>query len=97
MELRARITIPNVPVEAEHLWERLIERLERDTSHLGPVLSWDGRPAVIVMGNDAASYRDAAAAYFNAVTDALAAEGIDTFPTAVEIEPADDVAAVDHY
>lgn len=94
MEIRARLTIPGIPYDRPDLWEPFIERLEADAAGHGPVLAWteDWQGAIIIMSAEAQSPSLLAEACFGEVTRALQAVGLDdTYPAAIELEPAEDL------
>ncbi len=94
MEYRARIAIPNIPVEDESRWEPLIDHLEADFGRYGPVLSWEGTSALIVMSMEGNDRSTAARTLFDAVADSLRSIGlVDHYPASVEVEIAQDFLA----
>lgn len=90
MEYRAWITIPHLAVESGGA-ECLHDALQKHSGDLGPVLSGlsDGLQVVLAINSDHEA--DAARAMYDAVTDSLRAAGLaDRYPTAIDLEPAND-------
>jgi len=88
MEFRVYITVPNLPVEPDSVWQPLAEALERDHSELGPVIGWHGDDAEVVVSTDADDEAHAAGIATAAVGAALHAAGLgERYPSAIEIEP----------
>ena len=86
-EYRLWITVPQLPVSAEARWQPLIGHLERYHADLGPVLSWDGADAVLVIAFDSDSEAHAARTGVGVVADALHRTGLgDRYPRLVEVE-----------
>ena len=88
-EYRLWITIPALPVADEARWLPLIRDLERSHGELGPVLSWEGADAVLVIALDSDSEAHAASTGVEVVADALHRSGLgDRYPRVVEVEKA---------
>ena len=94
MEYRARIEVPELPVEDESRWGPLMDRLVGDCGEFGPVLSWEGDSVLVVMSTEAADRSTAARRLFDAVTECLVSVGLsDLYPVSVEVELADEELA----
>ena len=48
-EIRARITVPDLPCDDEERWEPLADALERDHGEYGPILAWERDDLVAVL------------------------------------------------
>mgnify|MGYP001078739122 CR=1 FL=1 len=92
VELRAWITVPGLPFETEDRWLPFIRHLEqRHAEELGPVLTWDGDAAVVIISGDVDDAAELVDRGVRAVTNALHALGLgDCHPTSIDVEPADD-------
>ena len=86
-EIRARITVPDLPCDDEQRWEPLADALERDHGAFGPILAWERDDLVTVLSMDATDRAHAVQVLVGAVTDSLHRAGLgDRFPTAIELE-----------
>lgn len=91
MEYRARIAVPDLPVEDEPRWGPLIDHLEAEFGGFGPVLSWEGDSMLVVMSTETNDRSTAARTLFDAVADSLSSVGlVDYYPASVEVLVADD-------
>ena len=86
-EIRARITVPDLPCDDDEQWEPLAEALERDHGEYGPILAWERDDLVAVVSMDATDRAHAAQVLVGAVTDSLHRAGLgDRYPMAIELE-----------
>lgn len=86
-EFRLWITVRQLRFSAEEHWLPLIEDLERRHGDLGPVISWEGFDAVLVIALDSDSDAHAARRGVQIVADALHRNGLgDRYPRVVEVE-----------
>lgn len=86
-EYRLWITVRELPLSAEARWLPLIEDLEQRHGDLGPVISWEGSDAVVVIALDSDSEAHAARTGVEVIADALHRSGLgDRYPRLVEVE-----------
>ena len=86
-EIRARITVPDLPCDDEQQWEPFADALERDHGEFGPILAWERDDLVTVLSMDATDRAHAAQVLVSAVIDSLRRAGLgDRYPTAIELE-----------
>ena len=86
-EIRARITVPDLPCDDDEQWEPLAEALERDHGEYGPILAWERDDLVAVLSMAATDRAHAAQVLVGVVTDSLHQAGLgDRYPTAIELE-----------
>lgn len=86
-EYRLWITVTDLPLSAEAHWQPLVDHLEQHHGDLGPVLSWDGDEAVLVIALDSDSEAHAVRTGVDVVADALHRTGLgDRYPRLVEVE-----------
>lgn len=91
MEYRMWITVPDLPFEPEERWEPFGRDLDKRHAELGPILSWDGSNAVVILLVDSESEATAAQVAFDAVSDSLRQTGLaDHYPAHVEVEHVDE-------
>ncbi|MCD6726114.1 MAG: hypothetical protein LT070_02630 [Solirubrobacteraceae bacterium] len=97
MEYRAWIDITGFPTaDDEAAWLPFADALDRQNADVGAVLSWSDRhTAQVVMSANVDDRAQFARTAIVRVTEALeAADMPDLYPTAIEIEPADEPALV---
>jgi len=85
-EIRARITVPDLPCDDEQQWEPFADALERDHGDFGPILAWERDDLVTVLSMDATDRAHAAKVLVGVVTDSLQQAGLgDRYRTAIEL------------
>ena len=86
-EIRARITVPDLPCDDEQQWEPFADALERDHGDFGPILAWERDDLVAVLSMDATDRAHGALVLVGAMIDPLHQAGLgDRYPTAIELE-----------
>jgi len=89
MEYRLWITVPDLPLEAEATWTPFIKHLEQAHADMGPILSWDGEDAVVVMSTEAVDDVAAGRRGLSAVTEALETAKIDRHISSLRFDHAE--------
>jgi hypothetical protein len=96
MEYRTWTSVADMPFSDEATWLPLTRHLEHEHSELGPVFSWEGDGAmVVILASDEPDPATAAEAATRVVSAALHACTLaDRFPTVFQVEPAADLLSV---